>query len=137
MNIVTTTSAVARTAAPLAAAAPVASDNAQALHQAATQLLPFLEQGKPITRGALRAAMTESFGGTDAQGLWIWKDAYEALEAVQVLFIRRFGPAILSRSASAQTGTRPRSSPAPRRSPKRAASLSQTGSKRSPRTESR
>lgn len=103
MNIVTTTSAVARTAAPLAAAAPVASDNAQALHQAATQLLPFLEQGKPITRGALRAAMTESFVGTDAQGLWIWKDAYEALEAVQVLFIRTFGPTILSRSASAQT----------------------------------
>ena len=100
MNIVSTTSAVARTAAPLAATAPVAIDNAQAVHQAATQLLPFLEQGKPITRGALRAAMTESFGGTDAQGFWIWKDAYETLEAAQILLLRRFGPAILSRSAS-------------------------------------
>ncbi|MCR5860342.1 strawberry notch family protein [Mesorhizobium sp. J428] len=102
MNIVSTSSAVARTAAPLAAPAPVAIDNAQAIDQAAVLLLPLLEQGKPITTGALRAAMTESSGGTDAQGFWIWKDAYEALEAAQVLFIRRFGPAILSRSASPQ-----------------------------------
>ncbi|WP_292519548.1 strawberry notch family protein [Mesorhizobium sp.] len=63
-------------------------------------LLPFLEQGKPITTAALRTAMTDSLGGTDTQGFWVWKDAYEALEAAQVLFLRRFGPAILSRSAS-------------------------------------
>ncbi|MEX0408726.1 strawberry notch family protein [Aquibium sp. LZ166] len=98
MNIVTTTSAVARTAAP-----PVDTiDTAQAILQAATQLLLFLEQGKPITTGALRVAMTDSFGGTDAQGFWVWKDAYEALEAAQVMFIRRLGPAILSRSTSPQ-----------------------------------
>jgi len=102
MNINSTTSAVARTAAPLAAPAAVAIGTAQAIHQAATQLLPFLEQGQPITTGALRAAMKESFGGTDAQGFWIWKVAYEALEAAQVLFLRRFGSAILSRSPSSQ-----------------------------------
>jgi hypothetical protein len=100
MNIVTTTSTVARTAAPLAAPGPRTIDTAQAIHQAAIQLLPFLEQGKPITTAVLRVAMTESFGGTDAQGLWVWKDAYEALEAAQILFLRRFGSAILSRSAS-------------------------------------
>nr|WP_295463198.1 strawberry notch family protein [Mesorhizobium sp.] len=100
MNIVTTTSTVARTAAPLAAPGPRTIDTAQAIHQAATQLLPFLDQGKPITTAVLRVAMTESFGGTDAQGLWVWKDAYEALEAAQILFLRRFGSAILSRSAS-------------------------------------
>ena len=49
-----------------------------------------------------RAAMSTCFGGTDAEGFWVWKDAYEALEAAQVLFIRRFGPAILSRSTSPQ-----------------------------------
>ncbi|MFB9984608.1 strawberry notch-like NTP hydrolase domain-containing protein [Mesorhizobium kowhaii] len=104
MNIVTTTSTVARTVAPLAAPAPVpiAKHNAQAIHQAATLLFPCLEQGKLVTSNALRAAMTESFGGTDAQGFWVWKDAYEALEAAQVLFIRRFGPTILSRSTSPQ-----------------------------------
>ncbi len=100
MNIVTTTSTVAQTVAPLAAPAPDAIDTAQAIHQAAVSLLPFLEQGKPITTAALRTAMTDSLGGTDAQGFWIWKDAYEALEAAQVLFLRRFGPAILSQSAS-------------------------------------
>jgi hypothetical protein len=40
--------------------------------------------------------MSDSFGGTDAQGFWVWKDAYEALEAAQVLFLHRFGSAILS-----------------------------------------
>ncbi|MDQ6436283.1 strawberry notch family protein [Mesorhizobium sp. LHD-90] len=102
MNMVTTSSAVARTAAPLANPTPDAIDPAQAIHQAAIQLLPFLEQGNAITKSALRIAMTDSFGGTDAQGFWVWKDAYEALEAAQILFLRRFGPAILSRSASPQ-----------------------------------
>jgi predicted RNA methylase len=100
MNIVSTTSAVARTAAPPVAPASDAIDTAPAIHQAATQLLPFLEQGKPITSTALRTTMTDSFGGTDAQGFWVWKDAYEALEAAQVLFLRRFGSAILARSSS-------------------------------------
>ncbi|TIV02298.1 MAG: methylase [Mesorhizobium sp.] len=100
MNIVTTTSTVNQTVAPLTAAASHAIDTAQTIHQAAVSLLPFLEQGKPITTAALRTAMTDSFGGTDAQGFWVWKDAYEALEAAQMLFLRRFGPAILYRSAS-------------------------------------
>ncbi|TPL71427.1 strawberry notch family protein [Mesorhizobium sp. B2-3-15] len=100
MNIVSTLSTAARTAPPVTAPASDAIDTAQAIHRAATELLPLLEQGKPITTRTLRVAMTDSFGGTDAQGFWVWKDAYEALESAQVLFIRRFGPAILSRSAS-------------------------------------
>ncbi|MRX36911.1 strawberry notch family protein [Aminobacter sp. MDW-2] len=102
MNIVTNTSTVSRTPVPLAAPASRGIDTAQAIYQAAAQLLPFLEQGKPITTAVLGGAMTDSFGGTDAQGLWVWKDAYEALEAAQVQFLRRFGPAILSRSSSPQ-----------------------------------
>ncbi|MER9655219.1 strawberry notch family protein [Mesorhizobium sp. M0152] len=102
MNIVSTTSTVARTAASLAAPAQDAIDTAQAIHQAAMLLLPFLEQGEPVTTAALRTAMTTSFGGSDAQGFWVWKDAYEALEVAQVLFLRRFGPAILSRSTTPQ-----------------------------------
>jgi predicted RNA methylase len=102
MNIVTTASTVARRVAPLAVPAPHAIDAAQAIHQAATRLLSFLEEGKPITTTAPRTAMTDCFGGTDAQGFWVWKDAYEALEAAQILFLRRFGSAILSRSSSPQ-----------------------------------
>jgi len=102
MNIVSTTSIVARTAASLAAPAQDAVNNAQAIYQAAMRLLPFLEQGEPVTTPALRTAMTTSFGGSDVQGFWVWKDAYEALEVAQVLFLRRFGPAILSRSSTPQ-----------------------------------
>ncbi|TJV12730.1 MAG: methylase, partial [Mesorhizobium sp.] len=102
MNIVTPTSTVARAVAPPAAPPTRTIDTAQAIHQAATRLLPFLEQGKPVTTAALRTTMADSFGGTDAQGFWVWKDAYEALEVAQVLFLRRFGSAILSRSASPQ-----------------------------------
>ena len=46
--------------------------------------------------------MTDCFCGTDAEGHWIWKDAYEALEVAQVLFVRKFGAAIRARSASPQ-----------------------------------
>jgi predicted RNA methylase len=102
MNIVSTTSTVARTAAPLAVPAQDAIDTAQAIHQASMLLLPFLGQGKPFPTAALRTAMTTSFGGSDAQGFWVWKDAYEALEVAQVLFLRRFGLAILSRSTTPQ-----------------------------------
>src|SRR6202011_4497253 len=40
---------------------------------------------------ALRSAMEAAFGGSDAEGVWVWKDAYEALEAAQVLFLSKFG----------------------------------------------
>lgn len=102
MNIVSTTSTIGRTAASLAAPAQDAIDTAQAIYQAAMLLLPSLEQGKPVTTAALRTAMTTSFDGSDAQGFWVWKNAYEALEVAQVLFLRRFGPAILSRSSTPQ-----------------------------------
>ena len=102
MNIVSTTPAVARTAARLDVPAQDGIDTAQAIYQAGMQLLPFLEQGEPVITAAMRTAMTTSFGGSDAQGFWVWKDAYEALEVAQVLFLRRFGPAILSRSTTPQ-----------------------------------
>jgi hypothetical protein len=99
MNIVTTPSA-AITAAPRHASSPAPVDHARAILGAAALLLPSLENGRTVTTAALAAAMAESFGGTDAEGAWIWKDAYEALEAAQVLFLRRYGAAILSRSTS-------------------------------------
>jgi predicted RNA methylase len=102
MNIVTTTSAVAPTTILLGAQTPAPTNPAQAIHQAALLLLPFLEHGKPVTTAALREVMTDSFGGSDAQGFWVWKQAYEALEAAQILFIQKFGPAMLSRSTAPQ-----------------------------------
>ena len=45
--------------------------------------------------------MVAAFGSTDAEGAWVWKDAYEALEAAQVLFLRKFGSAMRTRAGSA------------------------------------
>ena len=45
--------------------------------------------------------MEAAFGGTDAEGTWVWRDAYEALEAAQVLFLRKFGSAMRTRAGSA------------------------------------
>ncbi len=102
MNIVTTASAVAPAAAPLPTPDAGTGNRAASIVQAAGLLLPDIAQGRSISTATLRDAMTEAFGGGDAEGFWIWKDAYEALETAQVLFVRKYGPAILSRSASPQ-----------------------------------
>ncbi len=71
------------------------------LFHAATLLAQLLGQGRALDSRALRSAMEAAFGGTDAEGAWVWKDAYEALEAAQVLFLRKFGIAMRSRAGSA------------------------------------
>ena len=83
-----------------AAPSPVASMpvNASSLLKAAYQLLPHLHQGQAIDAARLRAAMTESFGGSDGEGAWDWKAAYDACEASQILFLRKFGLAMRSRA---------------------------------------
>src|SRR3546814_12646030 len=43
--------------------------------------------------------MTAAFGGTDVEGLWDWKSAYDACEAAEILFLRKYGGAILMRAA--------------------------------------
>jgi hypothetical protein len=88
--------------APAAAPAPVTStiapDTVASLIRAARLLLPHLERGQAIDARALRAAMEEAFAGSDADGAWGWKSAYDACEAAQVLFLRKFGPAIRARA---------------------------------------
>ena len=44
--------------------------------------------------------MIASFGGSDAEGPWDWKTAYDVCEAAQILFLRKFGPAMRERAAS-------------------------------------
>ena len=73
---------------PASQARPSAGD---ALFAAAQALLPLLEAGRPLDAATLRDAMTEAFGGSDASGAWVWKDAYEAAEAACVLFLQRYG----------------------------------------------
>jgi len=86
---------IASPSAAIAAAAPLVSpDRAGQIVPAARELLPLLERGKVIGATDLRTSMTNACGGTDAEGFWTWKDAYEATEAAQVLFLRKFGKAI-------------------------------------------
>ena len=83
-------------AAPPSVASGFAARGAM-LIEAATSLLPTLEAGHAIDAEALRAAMTHAFGGSDAEGLWDWKTAYDACEATAVLFLRKYGRAITAR----------------------------------------
>ena len=79
----------------------VPPDKVSALIHAATLLAQLLGQGRALDSRALRSAMEAGFGGSDAEGSWVWKDAYEALEAAQVLFLRKFGGAMRARAGSA------------------------------------
>ncbi len=75
---------------------------ASALIAVAEALLSTLARGEAVDARALREAMTITFGGSDAEGLWAWKDAYDACEIAQLLFLRRFGPAMRARPVAAQ-----------------------------------
>ena len=70
------------------------------LFDAAHLLLPHLERGQRIDASVLRAVMDSAFGGSDAEGAWDWKTAYDACEAATVLFLRKFGPVMRSRAGS-------------------------------------
>ena len=73
---------------PASPARPSAGD---ALFAAAQTLLPVLGSGRPLDAATLREAMTGALGASDANGAWVWKDAYEAAEAACVLFMQRYG----------------------------------------------
>ncbi|MYA95541.1 MAG: methylase, partial [Nitrospinae bacterium] len=48
--------------------------------------------------------MTRATGATDAEGAWVWKDAYEAAEAAVVLFLQRYGRAMRQRAGAGADG---------------------------------
>ena len=86
-------------AAALAAAMPT-PDAFPTIRSAAEELLGPVSRGETISTDLLRIAMTTAFGGSDAEGLWDWKTAYDVCEIVQILFLRKFGSAIRARAAS-------------------------------------
>ena len=50
-------------------------------------LVPMLASGDPILRETLRDLMSQVTGKSDADGYWTMRDAYDALELAQVLFL--------------------------------------------------
>ena len=79
---------------------PVLPDPAAAIVSVAEALQPDLAQGFQIDALRLRLEMERAFGGSDATGAWDWKLAYEAGEVALVLFLRKFGRALLARAGS-------------------------------------
>jgi hypothetical protein len=84
MNSILVSAAAVAAARSVASAAASSSDAGVALLAAAKLLLVGLERGRVIDAHALRAAMTAAFGGSDAEGAWTWKTAYDTCEAAQV-----------------------------------------------------
>lgn len=84
-------------ARPLASACP--KQTAANIITAAQDLLGHLAAGRRIDAPAIRTAMQSAFGASDAAGAWDWKMAYEAVEVAQLLFMRRYGPAIHGKTA--------------------------------------
>ena len=80
---------------PLFAAALDASDHRAAnLLAAARALTPQLNRSRALDRRLVANVMTTTFGGSDADGVWLWRDAYDAIEAALVLQLRRLAPQI-------------------------------------------
>ena len=48
--------------------------------------------------------MSCAFGASDAQGAWIWKDAYEAAEAALIMFLQRYGRAMRREAGAGSFG---------------------------------
>lgn len=94
---------------PISASARFAADSvprsarpapATGILLAAQNLRAHLERGSAIDTAHLRSAMIDAFGGSDADGFWVWKDAYDACEAAQVLFLRQFGAGMTMRAGT-------------------------------------
>ena len=98
----------AQPAAPVQASVSPLSCPAEALPRpkaarlvaAARALLPALAAGRALDARTLRQIMTTAFEGSDAEGVWAWKDAYEAAEAAVVLFVKRYGRAMRREAGS-------------------------------------
>lgn len=86
--------ALPATAVQTAVSSRTPDNTASCILNAANGILASLERGVQIETRLLRQAMEEAFGGSDAEGFWTWKDAYEACEAAQVLFLKKYGPAM-------------------------------------------
>lgn len=82
---------------PLTSARP--EQTAASIIAAAHELLGALAAGRRIDAPTLRTAMQSAFGASDASGAWDWKAAYEAVEVAQLLFMRRYGPAIHAKTS--------------------------------------
>lgn len=69
-----------------------AADRSANVLAAARALLPQLARCRPLERRLLTRTLTTAFGGSDADGTWLWRDAYDAVEVALVMQVRRLEP---------------------------------------------
>ncbi|MHC5753856.1 MAG: strawberry notch-like NTP hydrolase domain-containing protein, partial [Nostoc sp.] len=62
----------------------------------AQELTKSLIEQRTISTRTIQAQMNRYFLGSAASGAWQWKDAYEAIEVAQILYLRHLGIKILS-----------------------------------------
>ena len=89
-----------RTASPAPATAPAPDPKVAGLFHAGSVLTLALDKGRTLDARTLRTVMTDAFDGSDAEGAWAWKDAYEAVEIAQLLFLRKYGRAMAGQAGS-------------------------------------
>jgi predicted RNA methylase len=66
-------------------------DYGQSIVSAGQELAKYLLNNQPITTRAIQSQMNRYFNGTAAEGKWLWKDAYEAVEVAAILYLRQNG----------------------------------------------
>src|SRR3546814_19920080 len=92
----------------------------------ATRLADLLRRGQSIRRQEVKRLMEEAFSASDATGNWSMSDAYDELEAAQVILLKSPGHwtgntlAGADAFASLRRLERPPPPPTPRRQPKHA-----------------
>src|SRR6201992_1440249 len=75
-------------------AGDAADQKAANLLAAARALTPHLNRSRALDRKLVSGVMTRAFGAAAAEGPWLWRDAYAAIEAALVLQLRRLAPQV-------------------------------------------
>ncbi len=82
------------------------NERANALIAAASMFLSHLEHNKRLDAAIIRAVMEREFHGSDADGYWQWRDAYDAIEVAIVLFVQKY-TSLLKQKADGAHGILP------------------------------
>nr|WP_322657089.1 strawberry notch family protein [Dendronalium sp. ChiSLP03b]MDZ8203423.1 strawberry notch family protein [Dendronalium sp. ChiSLP03b] len=66
-------------------------DYGQSIVNAAQEFSKCLIEHRPLSTKTIQSQMNRYFNGTAAEGAWQWKDAYEAVEVANILYLRQKG----------------------------------------------
>ncbi|MEJ6485461.1 hypothetical protein N0Y54_29865 [Nostoc punctiforme UO1] len=70
-------------------------DYGQSVINVAQELAKVLIDNRPLSTKTVSSQMNRYFLSTVAEGAWQWKDAYEAVEVAQILYLRQKGYKLL------------------------------------------